>query len=61
MVGIAFHAGYPQTAYQGSTALVALVQDNKIYIANSGHSKAVILREADPESANLSNMALVQS
>ena len=57
MVKVAFHAGYPQTAYQGSTALIALIHDNKIYIANSGHSKAVILRETDPESANLSNMA----
>ena len=56
MVGVAFHAGYPQTAYQGSTALIALIHDNKIYIANSGHSKAVILREADKNSSNISKM-----
>ena len=45
LVKVAFHAGYPQTAYQGSTALVALVHENKVYVANSGHSKAVLLRE----------------
>ena len=41
---IAFEAGYPQTAYMGSTALVAIVHDNKLYVANAGHSKAVLLR-----------------
>jgi len=35
----------------GSTALVALVHDNKLYVANAGHSKAVLLRE-ETKSAN---------
>ena len=41
---MAFEAGYPQVAYMGSTALVALVHDNKLFVANAGHSKAVLLR-----------------
>ena len=45
MVKVAFVAGYPKTAYMGSTALVALVHDNKLFVANAGHSKAVLLRE----------------
>ena len=45
LVKLAFHAGYPQTAYLGSTALVAIVRENKLYVANSGHSKAALLRK----------------
>lgn len=43
----AFAAGYPQTAYLGSTALVAIVHDNTLYLANAGHSKAVLLRQKE--------------
>ena len=45
MAIVAFEAGYPNTAYTGSTALIALVHENKLYIANVGHSKAVLLSQ----------------
>lgn len=40
-----FDKGYPKVAYVGSCALVAVVHDNKVYIANAGDSKGVILRK----------------
>lgn len=40
----AFSKGFPQTAYVGSCALVAVVRDNKLYVANAGDSKAALLR-----------------
>jgi len=39
----AFDKGYPATAYVGSCALVAVVKDNKLYVANAGDSKAALL------------------
>lgn len=45
MVEKAFEVGIVKPAYIGSTALVALVHENKLYIANLGHSKAALLRE----------------
>lgn len=44
----AFDSGYPTTAYTGSCALVAVVIDNKLYVANTGDCKGVLLRR-DPE------------
>jgi pyruvate dehydrogenase phosphatase len=46
----AFDKGFPKTAYVGSCALVAVVHNNKVYVANAGDSKAVILRKKDDES-----------
>ena len=40
-----FDAGYPEPAYMGSAALIAVVKDDKLYVANIGHSKALILRQ----------------
>lgn len=39
-----FDKGFPDPAYVGSTALVAIVHDNKLYVANAGDSKGVLLR-----------------
>jgi pyruvate dehydrogenase phosphatase len=41
----AFDKGYPKIAYVGSCALIAVVKDNKLYVANAGDSKAVLLRK----------------
>jgi pyruvate dehydrogenase phosphatase len=41
----AFDKGFPQAAYVGSCALVAIIHDNKLYVANAGDSKAVMLRK----------------
>jgi pyruvate dehydrogenase phosphatase len=43
----AFTMGYPKIAYVGSCALVTVVKDNKLYVANAGDSKAVLLRKKD--------------
>lgn len=43
----AFDKGFPKVAYVGSCALVAVVKDNKLYIANAGDSKAVLLRKKE--------------
>lgn len=40
----AFHGGYPHAARVGACALVAVVKDNKVYVANAGDSKAAIIR-----------------
>ena len=42
-----FDKGFPTAAYVSSTALIALVRDNKLYIANAGDSKAVLLRHKE--------------
>ena len=42
---IGFHAGFAQTAYVGSCALVAVVHDDKLYVANSGDCKGVLLSQ----------------
>ena len=47
---VGFFNGYPKTAYVGACALVAVIIDNKAYIANSGDCKAVLLRK-DGESS----------
>jgi serine/threonine protein phosphatase PrpC len=41
----AFHAGYPHAARVGACALVAVVVDNKLYVANAGDSKAALIRK----------------
>lgn len=41
----AFNMGYPKVAYVGSCALVAIVKDNKLYVANAGDSKGALLRK----------------
>lgn len=43
----AFDKGYPQVAYVGSCALVAVVKDNKLYVANAGDSKGALLKKKE--------------
>ena len=40
---LTFDYGFAQTAYVSSTALVVLVCNNKLYVANCGDSKAVLV------------------
>jgi len=40
-----FHGGFPKAAYVGSCALVSIIHDNKLYVANAGDSKAALLRK----------------
>jgi serine/threonine protein phosphatase PrpC len=46
---VAFHNGYPRSAYVGSCALVTIVYNNKIYVANAGDSKACLMRKNGEE------------
>jgi pyruvate dehydrogenase phosphatase len=41
----AFEGGFPKAAYVGSCALTTIIHDNKLYVANAGDSKAVLLRK----------------
>lgn len=41
----AYNAGFPDVARVGSCALVALVHNNKVYSANIGDCKGVIISE----------------
>lgn len=41
----AYKLGFPQSAYVGSCALVAVVKGDKVYVANSGDCKGVIMRK----------------
>ena len=47
MAKVAFDAGYPKSAYVGACALMAVVHEDKIYVANTGDCKGVLLREKD--------------
>ena len=40
-----FHNGFPKAGSVGSCGLVAIVHNNKLYVANAGDSKAVMLRQ----------------
>ena len=40
-----FEMGWPKVAYTGACALVAVVKDDKLYVANAGDCKGVLLRE----------------
>lgn len=42
-----FEMGYPKVAYTGACALVAIVKDDKVYVANAGDCKGVMLRETE--------------
>jgi pyruvate dehydrogenase phosphatase len=42
-----FKMGYPKVAYTGSCALVAVVKDDKVYVANSGDCKGLIFTEKE--------------
>ena len=42
-----FDKGFSKPAYVSSTALVILVKDNKVYVANSGDCKAVLIRNVE--------------
>ena len=41
-----FDKGFPQTAYVSSTALVVLIFNNKLFVANCGDSKAILLSQS---------------
>lgn len=43
----AYDMGYPSVAYVGSCGLVAVIKDNKLYVANAGDSKAALMRKKD--------------
>jgi len=49
-----FRAGFPKTAYVGSCALVAIIHGNKLFVANAGDSKGIILRQ------NCENLEMVK-
>ena len=54
---LAFPLGYPQTAYVGACALVAVISGKKLYVANAGDCKGVLLStnsEGNLEAKNLS-------
>lgn len=54
MTKTSFHAGFAQTAYVGTCALVALVHDNKLFVANAGDCKGVLLsKQADGSLRNV--------
>jgi len=42
---VSFNAGYAKTAYVGSCALVAVVHENKLFVANAGDCKGVLLKQ----------------
>lgn len=44
---VSFEKGFPKSAYVGSCALVVVVHNNKLYIANAGDSKASLLRKKE--------------
>lgn len=44
-----FEGGFPKAAYVGSCALVSIVVDNKLYVANAGDSKAVLIRQTSDD------------
>jgi pyruvate dehydrogenase phosphatase len=45
VVKTCFDKGLPKTAYVGSCALIAVVHNNKLFVANAGDSKAAVLRK----------------
>jgi len=42
-----FKLGYPKVAYTGACALVAIVHDDKLYVANAGDCKGTVLRKTE--------------
>ena len=44
---VTFSKGFAVPAYVSSTALVAIVKDGKLFVANAGDSKAVLLRKSE--------------
>ena len=47
-----FDKGFAQVGYASTTALVVIIRDNKLFVANAGDSKAVLLRQK-PEDGTL--------
>lgn len=52
-----FNAGFAQTAYVGSCALVAIVHENKLYVANAGDCKGVLLSQQEDGSHQSINVS----
>ena len=42
-----FKSGFPHAAYVSTTAIVTLVQGNKVYVANTGDSSAYLTKVTD--------------
>ena len=42
---VTFDKGFAQAGYVSSTALVAIVHDGKLFVANAGDSKAVLIKD----------------
>lgn len=47
VAGITFNAGFAEAAYVGACVVVSLVLGNKLYVANLGDCKAVLLSGED--------------
>ena len=47
MARLTFEKGFAAPSYVSSTALVTLVSNGKLYVANAGDSKAVLLRKVE--------------
>lgn len=57
MARLSFENGYPKAAYVGSCALIAVVHDNKLFVANSGDCKGVLLRQKDADTMDNINIS----
>lgn len=53
----AFDKGFPASAYVGSCALVTVIHNNKIYVANAGDCKACVLRK-NPKDGSYSRIKI---
>ena len=53
----AFEMGFPKTAYMGSCALMGIIKDNKLYVANAGDSKGVLIRAKEDGSLEAVNIS----
>ena len=56
-----FDKGFAKPAYTSSTALVAIIKDDKIYIANAGDSKAVLIRNMGDNQVGQINLSETHS
>ena len=51
-----FKFGFPQAAYVSTTALVTLVQGNKVYVANAGDSRACLMKVCDDQKIDMKTL-----
>ena len=55
---VTFDKGFAKPSYVSSTALVAIVHNNKLFVANSGDSKAVLLRKKGEQAEEFEQIKL---